>query len=408
MKKQLPVILLMVLLGSLLGSYFTYSWYIQKTNPVQAEPKKSEVYPVSPGDKSTRDNSLIGTTAVEDAAAKLGPSVVFITTKAVVEPQESSMMMPGMPKDLKDRFFFFDPYEDYNYGPKERTGSGSGIIISEDGYILTNQHVIENATQIKVKFDPTPDSSKDSSKTYDAKVIGEDRLTDVAILKIEAKNLPAATLGDSDKLKVGEWVVAVGNPLGYEHTVTVGVLSAKGRNLPFYDREYPNLLQTDAAINPGNSGGPLANLKGEVIGMNTVVSSQGQGIGFAIPVNRIKKIKDELIVKGRVIRPFIGIQMLPMDEAKAEYLGMPKVEGVMVFQVFDNTPASDAKLVRGDVILEMDGKKINNPDELQKQIRELKVGQTVKLKIWRNKSFADVNLRVAEMPSPESLKNRSK
>jgi S1-C subfamily serine protease len=398
----------MVLLGSLLGSYLTYSWYIQRNNPVQAEPRKSDVYPVSPNSNTGSDNGVIGSNAVENAAVKLGPSVVFITTKATVAPQESSMMMPNMPKDLKDRFFFFDPYEDYNFGPKERTGSGSGIIISDDGYILTNQHVIENATQIKVKFDPSPDDDKDSSKTFDARVIGEDRLTDVAILKVEAKNLPAATLGDSDKLKVGEWVIAVGNPLGYEHTVTVGVLSAKGRNLPFYDREYPNLLQTDAAINPGNSGGPLANMKGEVIGMNTVVSSQGQGIGFAIPINRIKKIKDELIVKGRVIRPFIGIQMLPMDEAKANYLGMAKVEGVMVFQVFDNTPASDAKLVRGDVIIEIDGKKISTPDELQKKIRDLKVGQTVKLKVWRNKAFTDVNLRVAEMPSPESLKNQNR
>lgn len=405
MKRQALLIVVLVLIGSMLGSYFTYTWYIQKTNPVQAEPTKN---PTTVPTLSDSRDTVIGSDAIVKAVEKISPSVVFITTRAVIERDRSGMFFPNIPEEFKNHFFFFDPYEEFQFGPKERTGSGSGIIISNDGLILTNQHVIENATNIKVKINLSADGSDKQSKIFDATVKGADKLNDVAIIKIDAKNLPAAMLGDSDKMKVGEWVIAVGNPLGYEHTVTVGVLSAKGRRIPFMDREYPNLLQTDAAINPGNSGGPLANLKGEVIGMNTIISVSGQGLGFAIPINSIKRIKEDLITKGKVTRSFIGIQMMPMDESKATYLGMPKVEGVLVARVFDGTPAAQAGLKPGDVILEINGTKVNSTEELQTKIREMKVGQSLTLKIWRDKNFKNISLKVAEMPNPEELQRRSR
>lgn len=390
MKRNLLILVVIAFLAALLGSFVTYSCFIQKTNPVQAEPtiKPAPAVQVAAG----HSGQIIGSDAVVNASDKIGPSVVSITVQAKVAARTTRKN-----NGSGERFFFFDPYDEYQFGPRERRGSGSGIILSSDGLILTNQHVIENADQIKVKIGT--DNNNGQLKEYDAKVIGQDKLTDVAIIKIDADNLTPAALGDSDTSRVGEWVIAVGNPLGYEHTVTVGVLSAKGRDLQTLgEREYPNLLQTDAAINPGNSGGPLANLQGEVIGMNTIISATGQGIGFAIPINRIKKIKDQLISNGRVVRAYIGIQMQPMDEAKAEYLGMSRVEGVLVFRVLKGTPADKAGLERGDVILEIDGEKINSPAELQKKVRDIKPGEKITLKVWRDKKVETVEAEVGEMP----------
>jgi serine protease Do len=335
----------------------------------------------------------MGTNAVVDAVKKLSPSVVFITTRSVFQPKST------MPRGVPDEFekFFENPYGDFFNQPKERQGSGSGIIISPDGLILTNQHVVDGADKISVKIDTAGDSKK--AQVYQAKLIGEDKLTDVAILKVEATNLPAAVLGDSDTTTIGEWVIAVGNPYGYEHTVTVGVLSARGRDLSEMGREYPNLLQTDAAINPGNSGGPLANLRGEVIGVNTAIHRWGQGIGFAIPINRVREIKDMLVKDGKVVRPFIGINMMEVDEAKARYLDMPAAEGVLIYQLIKGSPADLAGLKRADVILSIDGKKVESPKDLQTAIRSRKVGDTIKLTIWRDKKKMDVEVKLAEMPS---------
>ncbi len=401
MKRQALLLIILSMIAALTGSYLTYTWYIQTVYPVQAEsPSNSGTNAANNAAQVAYNDPMVGSDIVVRAVEKLSPSVVFITTKARIAGPQSNLP-PGLPDD----FDFFGPEGESRY----RSGSGSGIIISEDGLILTNQHVVDNAENIKVKIDTSVNGNKGETKTYDARVIGEDRLTDVAILKIDATGLKAAELGDSDNLKVGEWVIALGNPLGYEHTVTVGVLSAKGRNLPIAsDREYPNLLQTDAAINPGNSGGPLANIKGEVIGMNTVMSAQGQGIGFAIPINRIKTIKDQLISKGKVVRAFIGIQMMPMDSAKADYLKMPQSKGVLVYRVFQGTPAHLGGLNRGDVILEINGVKVNSPEELQKEIRNTEVGKEVVFKVWRNGMEGNVTVKVGEMPNPDSLKVRTR
>ncbi len=382
MKKQVLLFAVLIVVGAMFGSFFTYSFFIKQT-PAQAIPVTSP----SNISMSSKPLYIIGADAVVNAVKKLTPSVVYITTRSVFN---SGGVPPQVPEEF--RWFFSEPFN----MPQVRKGSGSGIIITSDGKILTNQHVIEGADQILVKVD-TNGSGRD--RTYKAKVIGSDKLTDIAILKIDATNLKAAVLGDSDKTQIGEWVIAVGNPYGYEHTVTVGVLSAKGRDLTGMGREYPNLLQTDAAINPGNSGGPLANLKGEVIGVNTAIHRLGQGIGFAIPINRVKEIEKQLIANGRVIRPYIGIQMMEMDEAKAEYLDLPVVTGVLVYRVLSGSPADIAGLKRGDVILEVDGNKIDSPKDLQKAVRSHKVGDTVHLTVWRNKKKIKIKLKVAEMPS---------
>jgi len=391
MKKQAFLFALLVVISAMFGSFFTYSYFLKHPVLIEAQPtvtqnpEKTEQVPLYGG--------IVGSEAVINAVKKLSPSVVYITTKSVFNPRKS--IENQIPQDIPEEFrrFFLQPYDE----PQERVGSGSGIIISSDGVILTNQHVIEGADQIIVAIDKG-DGGKE--KTYKAKVIGVDKLTDIAVIKVDAEeDLPAATLGDSDKASIGEWVIAVGNPYGYEHSVTIGVLSAKGRDLSGMGREYPNLLQTDAAINPGNSGGPLANLNGEVIGVNTAIHRYGQGIGFAIPINRVKEIMKDLVDKGKVIRPYIGINMMEMDEAKAKYLEMPLVEGVLVYQTIPHSPADKAGLKRGDVILEVNGKKVNSPSELQKLVRAHKVGDTVKLKIWRDKRKHDIELKVEEMPA---------
>jgi len=402
MKRQAPIIFLLALIAALMGSYVTYSLYIQRDNPVQAEPtvKLASDKTGEKPENMALNNSVVGSDLIVKAVEKLGPSVVYITTRTNV-PTSGKRIGPGHPGEYED---YFGPDDSYR-GHRQKKGSGSGIIISEDGLILTNQHVIDNASNIRVKIDTSPDEKEKKARVYNAKVIGQDRLNDVAIIKVDAKNLKAAALGDSDRARVGEWVIAVGNPLGYEHTVTVGVLSFKGRDVRLaLDREYPNLLQTDAAINPGNSGGPLANLRGEVIGMNTAINPVGTNISFAIPINKIKSIKDQLISNGKVVRAFIGIQMIPMDKAKADYLGMSKIAGILVYRVFRNTPAYIAGLKKGDVILEIDGKEVNSVRELQKKIRKMNVGQETILKIWRNRKLQTIRVKVAEMPDRSSLK----
>ncbi|MFP4496795.1 MAG: trypsin-like peptidase domain-containing protein [Vulcanimicrobiota bacterium] len=395
MKNKALIFIVLIILGVISGSVFTYYFYISEASSLKKIVNETAENPTA-GEESEEIRmkvaqskpDIVGTNKVVDAVKILSPSVVFITTKSVFGSE--SELPPGVPREFRD---FFNPYG----VPKRRQGSGSGIIISEDGLILTNQHVIEGADQITVKIGD--EANGDKEKLYRAKVIGSDRLTDIAIIKIEAENLPAAKLGDSDRAQIGEWVVAVGNPYGYEHTVTVGVLSARRRDLSDMGREYPNLLQTDAAINPGNSGGPLANLKGEIIGVNTAVHRTGQGIGFAIPINQVKKIKDQLIGNGKVVRPFIGIQMMEMDEAKANYLNMPEVAGVLIYRTVKNSPAQKAGLARGDVILEIDGKKVNSSKELQEIIRSYDIGDTVNIKVWRKDSRRDFQLKIEEMPS---------
>ncbi len=302
-----------------------------------------------------------------EAAKRVTPEIVQITVVAKTDGNpHSNFFMP----------FFHDI-------PKEEEGSGSGIIISPDGYIVTNNHVVKNATSVKVGlFD---------KRTYDAKVVGTDPLTDLAVIKINAKNLPTAYLGNSDSLKVGQWVMAIGNPLSLSSTVTAGIVSALGRgHLGLIKNTYgiENYIQTDAAINPGNSGGALVDLSGAVIGINSAIlaSSSGNyiGYGFAIPINLAKSVAKELIANGKVNRGYIGVEIGDVDDAMAKSLGMSKPEGVIIQGIVPGGAASKEDIKAGDVILKVDGKSVNRSNELQTIVASKQAGANVDLTLFRN------------------------
>lgn len=272
--------------------------------------------------------------------------------------------------DFFDKFFGDEFQRDF----KQRS-LGSGFIIDKEGYIVTNNHVIEDADKIKVKLK--------NGNEFDAEIVGRDSNTDIALIKIKSKNdLPVVKLGDSDALKVGQWVVAIGSPFGLEHTVTAGIVSAKGRIIG--SGPYDDFIQTDASINPGNSGGPLINMKGEVIGINSAIIASGQGIGFAIPINHAKRIVDQLKSSGEVTRGWLGVGIQDLSEELAEYYGIKDKKGVLITEVFPGDPADEAGIKPKDIVLSINGKKVENNRELSKLIADTSVGDTVKIKVLRN------------------------
>jgi serine protease Do len=276
---------------------------------------------------------------------------------------------------------------------------GSGFIISSDGYIFTNNHVVEKADKIKVKLS--------SGKEYDAEVKGRDPNTDIALIKIKPKTkLPVTRFGDSDKLRVGEWVFAIGNPFGLDHTVTAGIVSAKGRVIG--SGPYDNFIQTDASINPGNSGGPLFNMKGEVVGINTAIVAQGQGIGFAIPINTAKSIMNDLKTKGSVTRGWLGISIQDVTDDISETLKLKDKKGALVGQVFEGEPAYKADMKTGDIILEVDGKVIQDSHELLRIVAELTVGRKIKVKVWRDGKEKELEITVGERKDEKVLAGKEK
>jgi len=269
-------------------------------------------------------------------------------------------------------------------------GQGSGVIVTADGLILTNDHVVRGASDIDVAL---PDGRK-----MKAKVVGADRLSDIAVIKIDAGGLPAAALGDSDATPIGAFVIAIGSPFGFEHTVTLGVLSGRGRQIPEPGKEFRNLLQTDAAINPGNSGGPLADLHGRVIGINTAIIPSAQSLGFAIPINTAKEIMDQLRAQGRVIRPYLGIVMMELTDDVVEALGLPTRQGVLVRQVVAESPAALAGIQRGDVVVKLDGKAVTDVIGLQTMVRAHRVGDQVTVDILRGGAARSLKIKLQEMP----------
>ncbi|MCX8167332.1 MAG: Do family serine endopeptidase, partial [Candidatus Micrarchaeota archaeon] len=340
--------------------------------------------------------------AIVNVVEKVKPAVVSITTiyKYKVEIPD---------------FYFGDPFEEFfreffefpqsrprrqRYKEYKAEGGGSGFIISPDGYILTNEHVIANASEIKVIVNI---DGKD--KEYTGKVIGRDPRTDIAVVKINAKNLPYVRLGDSDKIKVGEFVVAIGSPFGLEQTVTSGIISAIRQRVRIEGKEYKEFIQTDAAINRGNSGGPLCNLEGEVIGINTAIYAPTgvfSGIGFAIPINRAKEILDTLIEKGKVSRGWLGIEIIAVDDAIANQFGLPKKQGVLVNRVIKNSPAEKAGIRRSDIILSIKAKNkqtdLFTPQELQDIVFSLPPNEKVELTIWRENKQHKVVVSLGELP----------
>ena len=317
------------------------------------------------------DASSFGQAFIE-TAEKVNPAIVQIT------------VVSDRGKDPHGDFFFF-PFKDL---PKEQKGSGSGILISDNGYIITNNHVVENANKVTVGLY--------DKRRFDATVIGTDPLTDLAVIKIDAENLPLAYLGDSDKLKVGQWVMAIGNPLSLASTVTAGIVSAIGRGQLGLIRDsygVENFIQTDAAINPGNSGGALVDLSGAVVGVNSAIATSGTGTyigyGFAIPINLAKAVAKDLIAHGKVSRGYIGVNISEVDDAIAKSLGMDKPRGIIVQNVLEGSAAEESDVRAGDVILEIDGREVDAPNQLQSYVAAQTAGTIVTLNIFRDGNTLD-------------------
>lgn len=319
-------------------------------------------------------------------AQEMMPSVVNISTSKTV--QRRGPMVPGPGGDMFDDFFerFFRGMPDQR--PRQQQSLGSGFIISADGYILTNDHVVNGADEIKVRLA--------DGRSFDAVIRGMDSKLDLALLKIDTgETLPVAPLGDSDAVKIGEWVMAIGNPFGLNQTVTVGIVSAKGRVIGA--GPYDDFIQTDASINPGNSGGPLFNMRGEVVGINTAIVAQGQGIGFAIPINAAQIVLPQLREEGRVTRGYLGVQIQPVTDELATSFGLKDAKGALVVDVLQGTPAEAAGLRRGDIILEFNGRKIDSHNDLPRFVAATPVGSDARLKIWRDGKTRDVRINVGQL-----------
>ena len=321
---------------------------------------------------------------------KQSPAVVSIdVTQKVRAPR-------GMP-DISEDDPFYEFFRRFGQVPRPRGAPereaqsvGSGFIISSDGYLITNAHVVDGADEVKINLA--------DRREFKAKVIGADKRTDVAVLKIEAKDLPKVAIGDPDKLRVGEWVVAIGKPFGLENTMTAGIVSAKGRDLP--QENLVPYIQTDVAINPGNSGGPLFNLKGEVVGINSMIFSRSggyMGLAFAIPIDIAMNVANQIKDKGRVTRGRIGVQIQEVSKETAEAFGLAKPAGALVNSVEKGGPADKAGVEAGDIITKVDGREVKNSAELPRIITVVRPGSKVTLSIWRKGAARDIAVTVAEM-----------
>ncbi len=334
------------------------------------------------------------------------PSVVNISSSKVVKAQG----MEQMQMDPMFRQFFGDEGGRFNV-PKDRREKalGSGVIVSPEGYVLTNNHVVEGATDVKVTLS--------DKRELQARIVGADPKTDVAVLKIEADNLKPLTIGDSSQVEVGDVAIAIGDPFGVGQTVTKGIISAKGRG-GLGIEDYEDFLQTDAPINPGNSGGALVNDRGELIGINTAIISHGsggsQGIGFAVPANLARQVMDQILKNGKVVRAYLGILPQDVTPSMAKAFGAKEARGIVVGDVTPSSPAQESGIQRGDILLEVNGKPVSDSNQLRMSISMMPPGTNVKLKVVRNGSERDVNVKLAEMPtetaklnSPEDGENQA-
>jgi len=340
--------------------------------------------------------------ATIDVASSVGKTVVSISS--VVKEKIGGGFSFNSPfenfDDSFDQFFgeFFGGFSEREY---ERKGLGSGVIVDKEGYILTNEHVVSGATEVKVKLS--------DGREFDAEIKGTDKRSDLAVIKIDSKGLPAAKLGNSDDLQIGRWVLAIGNPFGFaidnpEPTVTVGVISALNRYLPALgrrDRGYDDLIQTDAAINPGNSGGPLVNLKGEVIGINTaIITTSGgyQGLGFAIPVNKAKKILDKLSTGEKILYGWLGVVIDNLNDDLRNYFGIKERVGVIILKVYKDSPAEESGLKEGDLILNFNKEPVKTTRDLVRMVSVSDVGKRIPLKVLRSGKEIVIKVKIGKMP----------
>jgi serine protease Do len=371
-----------------LAATFTYSFAVVGNVPVKAAEAGSALMSLGPN-------------TIADIAQSAAPAVVNIEVEA--SAAQNLPFMGNIP-DLPGFQFFFNGQK---MNPRDLSGgagggggankqlpkfhshdTGSGFIVRPNGYIITNSHVVRDADKIKVTLN--------DKRTFPAKVVGLDSFSDLAVLKIDAENLPTLTMGSSNALRPGEFAVAIGSPLGYDHTVTLGIISAVGRSVVDVNGNV-NFIQTDAAINPGNSGGPLLNLEGQVIGVNTAIRKDAQNIGFSIPVDVAKEVADSLIASGKILRPWLGIQMRELDEAMAKSLGVPTTtKGVVIAGFVDNSPAKASGLELGDVIQKVDGKDTPTPKEVKDYVQSRKVSDTLHFLVLRKNAVQAVAVNVGD------------
>jgi serine protease Do len=373
-----------IILFTLLGIVFAFG-YSKIANTEESGVSKESI-----------DILLKTNKAIAEIAATVKPSVVNISSTKTVRTQGVPFPFfndPFFKRFFGDEFRFFERPREF-----KQSGLGSGVVVDKDGYILTNNHVIKGADEIKVKLS--------DKREYIGKIIGTDPKTDLAVIKIDSKDLPVIKLGDSDELKVGETVLAIGNPFGLSHTVTMGIVSAKERaNVGIAD--YEDFIQTDAAINPGNSGGALVNIKGELIGINTAIfSTTGgyQGIGFAIPSNMAKVVMGSLIDKGKVIRGWLGVYIQLVTPELAEQFDLKDAEGALISDVIEDSPAEKAGIQRGDVIVEYNGKKVKDITSLRHMVANTPPDTEVNMKILRKGELKTLRVRIAESPGEETLR----
>ena len=338
-----------------------------------------------------------------------GAAVVNITSTQLVKQGSGNTMGQGMSDEDMLEFFrrFMQPPGGSSSGgsavkpPREvpvRSG-GSGFVISPDGYIMTNAHVVDGADEVTVKLT--------DRREFRAKVIGSDDASDVALIKINATNLPTVTIGNPQTLKVGEWVIAIGSPFGFENSVTAGIVSAKGRSLP--DGNYVPFIQTDVAINPGNSGGPLFNMQGQVVGINSqILSGSGgyMGVSFAIPIDVAMKVADQLKLMGKVSRGRLGVVIQDMNAGNADAFGLPKPTGALVSEVDKGGPADKAGVLAGDVVLKFDGKPIDRSTDLPQLVAATKPGTQVSMEVWRNRAAKLINVTVGKLADEKPVKGK--
>ena len=350
-----------------------------------------------PGGLATPDTLQQAFTQVAD---QVRPAVVNIGTVQVARGRRAPVI-PGPGTD--DPFFkdFFDQFFGGGQGPRgefKQPSLGSGVIIDKQGLVLTNFHVVKGADEITVRLS--------SKKEYRGRVVGNDPKTDLAVVRFQPDSeITVARLGNSDTLKVGEWAIAIGNPFGLDQTVTVGVISATGR-ADVGIATYENFIQTDASINPGNSGGPLLNLKGEVVGINTAIVAAGQGIGFAIPINMVKRVANQLVAKGKVVRGWLGVAVQPLTPELAQSLGAKGTAGAVVASIYPKSPAADAGLQQGDLVVAFDRTPVDDYHHLQRLVAESEVGKSVTLGVLRKKQPLDVTVKISEMPGDDARKAR--
>jgi serine protease Do len=377
-------------------------------NPFKHDEKQQVAQATAPADTTRGTPETVPAAPVPSVAApnyaaivkQAGPAVVGVTVAGSHKVEGMQGIPPGMEDDPFFQFFRGIPgmqFPGRRGGEVPFRGLGSGFIISSDGLVLTNAHVVRDAKEVTVKLS--------DKREYKAKVLGADPATDIAVLRIDAKNLPTVRLGDPSKLNVGDPVLAIGSPFGFEETATAGIVSAKGRSLP--GDAYVPFIQTDAAVNPGNSGGPLFNGSGDVVGINAQIYSQSggyQGLAFAIPINVALKVKDQIVATGHATHARMGVTIQDLNQSLAGSFGLKRPDGALVASVAPDSPAAAAGLKPGDVITELNGEPITGSGSLSSRIGLMTPGQTAHLKVWRNKESQDIAVKLVGAKDVETAK----